>query len=107
MNFNESIEECARREVSEETGLEIDKICIRAVINDINHNDHTHYINFFVTAKLLGGQLRNGEPEDISLWEWHSVNNLPTPLFYNVKHLFQKVSLDELLSSTQVSVYDK
>ena len=106
MHFNESIEECARREISEETGLEIDQVHIRAVINDVNYNDNTHYINFFVTAKLTGGQLKNGEPEDISTWKWYAVDNIPNPLFYNIKHLFSVISPNELLSSEQLVICD-
>ena len=52
LEFGETIHECARREVAEETGLVIHDISALTFTNDIFKNEKKHYITIFVTAKF-------------------------------------------------------
>ena len=50
LEFGESIEQCAQREVQEETGLKLDSISIGPYTNDIFVEDKKHYVTLFAMA---------------------------------------------------------
>ncbi len=81
LDFGESFEEGAMREVMEETGIEIKKEDLKVIslTNDIVPTAH------FVTIGLLctnfKGDAKVMEPDEITQWQWFDLENLPTPLF--------------------------
>ena len=80
MEFGESFEETARREVEEETGLK--DIVIKGIVsigNDINYDKH--YVSIGVLAESLTGEPYNAEPDKAQNWYWGDPNNLPEPFF--------------------------
>jgi len=89
LDFGESFEEGARREVLEETGIEIPISDLRviSVSNDIVPQAH------FVTIGLLAVGCTSEpavlEPDEITTWQWFDLNNLPEPLFSPSKKLIQ------------------
>ncbi len=88
----EEIKDCARREVMEETGLDIeliDKYSI-ATTNDFFRKENKHYITIFLRGQYLGGQPVNKEPNRCDGWEWYNWNNLPTPLFLPIQNLLKQ-----------------
>lgn len=93
---HESIIDCARREVVEETGLKVARLRIGPFVNECNSVDGTHYLNVFVIAEYASGALRNGEPEDVSEWRWFDPAHLPRPLFFNLRALLGKFDLPDL-----------
>ena len=75
----ESWEACARREVSEETGLEIDNIHFGNATNDI-YPDGKHYVTVQMIADWKSGVPQTLEPDKFeSGWEWRSLDDLPEP----------------------------
>ena len=48
LEFGESFENCAMREVLEETGLKINGLKIAAATNDIFTNENKHYATIFL-----------------------------------------------------------
>lgn len=84
----ESIEECARREVREETGIEIENIKFLCMSN-VTAYAPKHYIDIAVTADWKSGEPRTMEPEKIEHWEWFDAENLPQPLFAMVPNYFK------------------
>jgi len=77
----ETIENCAFREVKEETNLDISDIIIDSTItNDIFHNDNIHYITLYVKCEH-SGDLKNLEKNKCSIIKWFDWKELPTPLF--------------------------
>jgi 8-oxo-dGTP diphosphatase len=81
LEWMESFETCCAREVLEETGLVIDNVQPLTFANNPFPENNKHYITMFFVAQVTGGELKNCEPEKCEGWEWHSLDNLPSPLF--------------------------
>ncbi|PVH94275.1 hypothetical protein DM02DRAFT_618752 [Periconia macrospinosa] len=71
IEYGESFEECAKREVLEETGLEIGEIKFLVATNDI-FGEGKHYITIFVTAVIVGENKEPQalEPHKCARWDW-------------------------------------
>ncbi|EYU28942.1 hypothetical protein MIMGU_mgv1a015620mg [Erythranthe guttata] len=85
LEFGESFEECAAREVKEETGLDIHKIEYLTVINNVvlRVDKPLHIVAIFVRAFLSDPNQtpQNPEPEKCEGWDWYDWKNPPRPLF--------------------------
>lgn len=77
--FNETILECAKREVKEETNLDIDDLEIFGVVDDIQPSKH--FITIHVIANTFKGNLKAMEIEKEDEWRWFDLNNLPENLY--------------------------
>jgi 8-oxo-dGTP diphosphatase len=81
LEFGESFEECAKREVLEETGLHIKNIRQIITTNDIFHKDNKHYVTIFMASEYESGSPLPLEPDKCAEWKWFDRNNLPDNLF--------------------------
>lgn len=81
LEFGESFEETARREVLEETGLEITNVRFGAVTNDNFVEEGKHYVTVWMISDWKNGEPRITEPDKCLKQEWRSFDNLPSPLF--------------------------
>eukprot|EP00250_Pteridium_aquilinum_P001295 c11505_g1_i1 orf=465-926(-) len=85
LEFGESWEECAAREVLEETGLVIHKIQFAGVTNSVLPNEIRpfHYVIIYMQAELLdpSQEPQNCEPEKCDGWEWVEWPSVPQPVF--------------------------
>ncbi len=79
LHFGETLEQCARREVLEETGITLGVMTIARVGNDIVHDAHYVTIGFLCTD--FKGEAKVMEPEKITKWEWFPLDRLPTPMY--------------------------
>ena len=79
LELNESIEDCARREVLEETGLSIKNLRFGPYTNDIFENENKHYVTLFVIADYDSGELKLMEPEKCEKWDWFKWEEAPKP----------------------------
>jgi 8-oxo-dGTP diphosphatase len=88
LEFMETVEDCARREVLEETGLKIENVKLGPYTNDFFVAENKHYITPFVlcTAK---GEPKVMEPEKCNEWKWFDWDHLPRPLFPSVENLIK------------------
>lgn len=81
----ESFEECAAREVKEETGLDIENIEFITATNNVFLDNPTpsHYAVIFMRATMADPKqiVRNVEPEKCDGWDWYEWDHLPHPLF--------------------------
>lgn len=80
LEFGESFEEGAKREVFEETGLELGKIEVICVNND--KNDHAHFITIGLFSDDFIGEPKVMEPDEITEWQWFGLDNLPDQIFF-------------------------
>ncbi|BBL90510.1 NUDIX domain-containing protein [Vibrio rotiferianus] len=90
LELGESIEECAKREVLEETGLVVDSIEKLTFTNDIFEKEDKHYVTLFVIAACDSGEPQVTEPDKCKQWQWFELNNLPEPLFLPLGNLLKE-----------------
>ncbi|KAI9244041.1 NUDIX hydrolase domain-like protein [Phascolomyces articulosus] len=99
LEFNETFEDCARREVLEETNLKIDNITFLTATNDIMVEDDKHYVTVFMQAMVQDPtELRVMEPHKLQgEWLWIDFKDIQqySPLF---------TPLTNLLNSTQYNL---
>ncbi len=81
LEFGETIKECAKREVLEETGLKIKNASLGPYTNDIFEDEQKHYLTVFVTANPASGTPQTLEPQKCERWDWFKWTNLPDSLF--------------------------
>ncbi|KAL8798835.1 MAG: hypothetical protein Q9200_007687 [Gallowayella weberi] len=78
LEFGETPEMCAAREVLEETGLKVTNVKFLTATNDFMPNDNKHYITLF----MVGVRENDGEEPQIleahkcEAWEWASWEDL-------------------------------
>jgi 8-oxo-dGTP diphosphatase len=87
LEFGESWEECAAREVKEETGLSITNISFARITNDIFEDENKHYVTIYMRSDWTGGEPEVLEPEKMIKWRWANWDNLPKPLFIPFQNL--------------------
>ena len=80
LEYMESFADCARREVSEECGIEIDNIRFQYLAN-ITKYMPKHYTHIGLVADWKSGEPKVLEPEKSELWGWYDIDNLPQPVF--------------------------
>lgn len=81
LELNESWEDAAKREVMEETSLEIQNIRFLAATNDLMLRDGKHYVSIWMQAEWKSGEPIITEPEKYLNLQWSTFKTLPTPLF--------------------------
>lgn len=104
LEFGENIEDCARREVLEETGLQIANLRYGPYTNDIFDETQKHYVTLFVVADYISGAPEVREPEKTEPWEWFSWDSLPEPLFLPIRNLQERrIDLKALIECPGIS----
>ncbi len=90
LEFNEEIEECAKREVMEETGICVKNIRKTAYTNDIFEKEKKHYVTLFVVCEYESGNVEIKEPDKCENWMWFDTDKLPKPLFLPIQNLMKQ-----------------
>ena len=90
LEYKESWEECAEREILEETGLKIKKFRFGTVTNDIFEKDDKHYITIILVTDYVDGEAEIIEPHKCEKWEWFEWGNLPELLFCPIQNLLKQ-----------------
>ena len=96
LEFGESFENTARREVKEETNLDITNVRFGAVTNDHFIDENKHYVTIWMLSDWESGELKNMEPEKCSAQQWHTFDDLPEPLFLTFDQLFASEFMDSI-----------
>ena len=91
LEFGESVEDCAKRELLEETGLTALSIQTGRWSNDVI-DGKKHYVTFFAIVDQFEGDLQTLEPDKCEEWKWFSTEELPSPLFPTVAAFFEQES---------------
>lgn len=86
--YDETMFDGAKREVKEETNLEISELSIFGATDDIQPNKH--YITIQIIANKFSGELKNMEPTKHSEWKWFDLNNLPQNLYTPTREFLEE-----------------
>ncbi|OGM50129.1 hypothetical protein ABOM_001259 [Aspergillus bombycis] len=72
LQFGESFENCAEREVLEKTGLSFRNVQFLTATNNIMECEGIHYMTVFVSGSICGEPIEPQlmEPEKCDAWEW-------------------------------------
>jgi 8-oxo-dGTP diphosphatase len=100
LEFGESFEATAKREVKEETDLDITNVRFGAVTNDFFPEENKHYITIWVLSDYASGAARITEPDKFIEQEWHSFDDLPSPLFLPWKQLLKSEFIEAIRRNT-------
>jgi 8-oxo-dGTP diphosphatase len=84
LNYMETIEDCAKRETLEETGIKIKNIRFQFLAN-VHRYKPKHYLHVNVITDYKSGKIQLKEPEKCQSWKWYSLDKLPKPLFWMAK----------------------
>jgi 8-oxo-dGTP diphosphatase len=85
LEHGESLEECAKREVMEEAGIEITNIRFLCVFNQRFYPPN-HFVNIGLVADWKSGEPKVMEPEKCDGWDWFTLDDLPSPMFKTFKY---------------------
>ncbi len=77
--YDETIFECATREVKEETNLKVWNLEVFSAIDDIQPNKH--FVTIQMIAKNYSGDIKIMEPDKQDEWKWFSLDNLPERIY--------------------------
>lgn len=99
LEFGETIEQGAKREVVEETGMMIVNVKIAGITNDIFKKEGKHYITIWVTSNWKRGKPRVNEPDKFLEVGWHSFRNLPKNLFLPWRELLKSSFYSQIKKS--------
>jgi len=86
--FNETIYECAIREVKEETNLDIQDLEIFSASDDIQPNKH--FVTIQVVAHKHSGEVKVMEPTKEDEWKWFDLDELPKNIYSPSKQFIDK-----------------
>ena len=89
LEFGEEIEECAARELFEETGLNATNFSISYVSNDIMSDVGKHYVTVFVTCDYISWTPEARESTKCQWRERVSRNDLPTNVFLPIQNILK------------------
>jgi 8-oxo-dGTP diphosphatase len=96
LEYGESFEDTARREVKEESDLNIKNVCFGAVTNDLFVDEHKHYVTIWMVSDWESGEVKNMEPTKCSEQRWVTFDTLPEPLFLTWNQLFASEFYDQI-----------
>lgn len=95
LEFGESVEGCASRELAEEAGLQAISLQLGPWTEDVMEIDK-HYITIFAFVHTFEGEPKLLEPHKCEGWEWFDWNSLPSPLFMPIRSLIKKLGINSL-----------
>lgn len=96
LEFGESFADTARREVMEESGLEIKNIRFGAVTNDIFLAENKHYANVWLLSDWESGKEEIIEPNKATDIGWFDFDTLPSPLFLPWEELLKSEFIEKI-----------
>ena len=107
LEFGESLQDTARREVEEETGVAIKNIRFGALTNDRFPTEGKHYITIWMLSDFAGGSPQIREPDKFVELRWVSFDNLPEPLFLPWHQLLASEFIDAIRNECACSIVSR
>jgi 8-oxo-dGTP diphosphatase len=105
MEPGESITNCARREVMEETGLKIRSLRHLGFTDKSFAVGQRQYITLLVSCDYASGEVQTREPDKCEGWSWFDYRHLPSPLFEPISIFLSQQSDSRQINSPQVDLH--
>lgn len=91
LEYMEAAEDCIRRELAEECGIEVQNLRFQYCAN-VRKYAPKHYVHLGFVADWKSGEPEVIEPDKCECWRWFPLSQLPEPLFE-----FARMGLDNIL----------
>ncbi len=91
LDYGESFDDCAKREVLEETGLILSSTSEMGFTNDIFENKH--YVTVFLRGECQEGEPARLEPSKCQQWKWFIPSGFPGSLFIPLSNFVNKYGI--------------
>jgi 8-oxo-dGTP diphosphatase len=96
LEYGESIADCARRELFEETGLLAANLRYGPFTNDFFKDEGKHYVTLFMIGDHQQGEAQAKEPDKCERWDWFAWSDMPKPHFLPIINLLgQGYTIDD------------
>ena len=79
LEYGETFEEGAYREVLEETGIKLKNVKVICINND--KNEYVHFVTIGLLSTDFKGFAQVLEPDEITEWKWFKSNELPENIY--------------------------
>lgn len=89
LEFGETPEQCAKREVLEEVGIKVKNLSRVPYTNDIFELEGKHYVTLYIQCEYASGKVTAMEPDKTESWEWISWEKIPKNVFLPLKNLLK------------------
>jgi 8-oxo-dGTP diphosphatase len=96
LEYGETPEDTAHREVLEETGCDITNVRFAALTNDFFRDEGKHYITWWTMSDWKAGEPSITEPEKCVAQMWTDFDNLPEPLFLPWQELLNSEFIENI-----------
>ena len=80
VRYKETFEQAGIRKVKDETNLDVFKIRVISLQNDIN--EYAHYATIGLIADEYSGKIKIKPTNELVRWDWFSLDNLPKNLCF-------------------------
>ena len=107
LEYQESFEQAAAREVMEETGVAIKNIRFAALTNNVFHKEEVHSLTVWMMADWGSGEPTINEPDKFVGQKWVDFDTLPSPLFLPWEPLLESQFLPDIKHQLELSKNDQ
>lgn len=82
VNYGETLSDAVKREMKEETNLDVEVGDLICVSESIPPDHHRHVINYYFEARVLGGIMKVGDDKNLHDVQWRPIDELDSLTMY-------------------------
>lgn len=102
LEFGETLEECAKREIMEECGISLKNVKQLTATNDVFEDLGKHYVSIHMHGTCDKPDFEVKEPEKHENFKWMIWDELPENLFLPVKSFVKNNKKPENITCSQI-----